>query len=158
MGDGIEIGKSAPAFSLLNQDGTKRSLKDYKGKWLVLYFYPKDNTPGCTTEACQFTEGIEAFVGLDAAIVGVSPDAPESHRKFIADHGLKIELLSDPDHTVMEKYGAWGKKVLYGKESIGVIRSTALIDPNGKFAHLWPKVKADGHAEQVRAKMAELNK
>lgn len=152
----IESGKRAPAFTLLNQDDEKVKLSDLRGHWVVLYFYPRDNTPGCTVQACEFTEGVEAFTGLDAVILGCSPDSTESHRKFIAKQDLAIDLLSDPDHAVMEKYGAWGEKTLYGKKTTGVIRSTVLIDPDGKVAHHWPKVQAKGHAEKVRAKLAEL--
>jgi peroxiredoxin Q/BCP len=150
---GIEVGKKAPAFRLINQDDQPVSLKDLSGRWVVLYFYPKDDTPGCTTEACEFTSGLKQFEELDALVIGVSADSPESHRKFIQKHGLKVLLLSDPDHAVMEQYGAWGPKLTYGKETIGVIRSTVLIDPQGKIAHHWPKVKAEGHAEQVREKL-----
>ena len=152
----LEAGLSAPAFSLLNQDGKSVSLKDLAGSWVVLYFYPKDDTPGCTTEACEFTESIAQFQDLDAAVLGVSPDSPESHRKFIEKHHLKVQLLSDPGHEAMEAYGAWGVKQLYGKETVGVIRSTVLIDPDGKVARHWAKVKAEGHAEKVREALAEL--
>jgi peroxiredoxin Q/BCP len=152
----IKVGGRAPAFALPDQNGKKVALKDLKGRWVVLYFYPKDDTPGCTTEACEFTTSLSAFDKLDAAVLGVSPDSPASHLKFQTKHKLKIALLSDPDHTVLGKYGAWGVKKMYGKEHEGVIRSTVLIDPDGRIAHHWPKVKAAGHAEQVRAKLAEL--
>ncbi len=152
----IELGKDAPAFSLANQDGKTISLKDFAGQWLVLYFYPKDDTPGCTTEACEFTAGIADFQKLKAKVLGVSPDSPERHRKFIEKYTLKLELLSDPDHQVLEKYSAWGTKMMYGKESQGVIRSTVIISPDGVVAAHWPKVKAEGHAGQVAKKLAEL--
>lgn len=152
----VEIGKAAPAFALEDQDGKTTSLADFAGRWVVLYFYPKDDTPGCTTEACQFTEGIEAFSGLDAVVLGCSADSAASHRRFIAKYGLAFKLLSDPDHSVMKAYGAWGEKSMYGKKSEGVIRSTVLIDPEGVVAAHWPKVKAEGHAEAVRARLAEL--
>jgi peroxiredoxin Q/BCP len=145
----------APAFSLLNQDGNQVALKDLLGQWVVLYFYPRDDTPGCTTEACEFTTNWDKFQKLSARVVGVSPDSPESHQKFIAKHKLKIELLSDPDHAVLAKYGAWGEKNSYGKISEGVLRTTVLIDPEGTIAHYWPKVKAAGHAEAVAEKLAE---
>jgi peroxiredoxin Q/BCP len=122
----------------------------------VLYFYPKDDTPGCTTEACEFTDGIEAFAGLEAEVLGCSPDSPASHRKFMTKHGLKVRLLSDPEHAVMVRYGAWGEKTMYGKKTTGAIRSTVLIDPAGRVAHRWPNVKAAGHAERVREKLTEL--
>lgn len=152
----IQIGKPAPKFSLEDQDGTRVSLADYRGRWVVLYFYPKDDTPGCTTEACEFTEGIEAFEGLDAVVLGCSPDSPEKHRKFIAKYELKVRLLSDPDHRVMEAYGAWGEKSMYGKTTVGVIRSTVVIDPEGRVAHHWKKVSAKGHAAKVRERLEEL--
>jgi peroxiredoxin Q/BCP len=152
----IESGKRAPAFTLLNQNDEKVKLSELRGQWVVLYFYPRDSTPGCTVQACDFTEGVEAFTDLDAVILGCSPDSTESHRKFIAKQNLAIDLLSDPDHAVMEKYGAWGEKTLYGKKTTGVIRSTVLIDPDGKVAHHWPKVQAKGHAEKVREKLVEM--
>ncbi len=152
----LEVGKRAPGFTLEDENGTKVSLSDLAGQWVVLYFYPKDDTPGCTVEACEFTSGLPKLDKLDAVVLGCSRDSAESHRKFIAKYKLKIRLLSDPDHEVMEKYGAWGEKNNYGKKTMGVIRSTALIDPAGRLAYQWPNVKAAGHAEQVRAKLAEL--
>ena len=152
----IEVGKKAPAFTLQDENGTKVVLSSLAGQWVVLYFYPKDDTPGCTVEACEFTTGLPTFDKLDAAVFGCSRDTPESHRKFIAKYKLKIKLLSDPEHAVMEKYGAWGEKNNYGKKTMGVIRSTVLIDPAGKVAHHWATVKAAGHAEQVRGTLAEL--
>jgi peroxiredoxin Q/BCP len=152
----VEVGRKAPAFTLPDQDGKPVKLGDYKGRWVVLYFYPKDDTPGCTTEACDFTNGLKDFEKLDAVILGCSPDSPESHRKFIAKYKLQVRLLSDPAHEVMQTYGAWGEKVLYGKKSIGVIRSTVIIDPEGKVAHRWAKVSATGHAESVKAKLNDL--
>ena len=104
----IRVGAAAPAFKLPDQDGTEVTLAGLRGRWVVLYFYPRDDTPGCTTEACEFTEGIEAFRDLDAEVLGCSPDSPEKHRKFIAKYDLGVRLLSDPEHTVMERYGAWG--------------------------------------------------
>ncbi len=152
----LEIGKRAPSFTLRDANGGKVVLSDLAGQWVVLYFYPKDDTPGCTVEACEFTSGLPDFEKLDATVLGCSPDSPEAHRKFIAKYKLKIKLLSDPDHQVMEKYGAWGEKTTYGKKTVGAIRSTVLIDPAGRVAYHWPTVKAAGHAEQVRAKLAEL--
>lgn len=152
----IAVGEPAPAFSLPDHNGEVVSLADFAGKWVVLYFYPKDDTPGCTTEACQFSEGIEAFSGLDAVVLGVSPDSPASHRKFIAKYDLKVTLLSDPEHEVLKAYGAWGEKKMYGKTVQGVTRSTVLIDPEGRIAHHWPNVKADGHAAAVRERLAQL--
>ncbi|HEV8112152.1 MAG TPA: peroxiredoxin [Planctomycetota bacterium] len=152
----ITVGKAAPAFSLLDQDEKKRTLGEFKGQWVVLYFYPRDDTPGCTIEACEFTEGIRGFGKLDAEVIGCSPDDPATHRKFIQKYKLKLTLLSDPEHEAMEAYGAWGDKVLYGRKFKGVIRSTVIVDPAGKVAYHWKKVKAKGHAESVRARLAEL--
>jgi peroxiredoxin Q/BCP len=149
------VGKKAPAFTLKNQDGDSVKLSDYKGKWVVLYFYPRDNTSGCTREACAFTELLPDFSKLDAVVLGVSPDSVESHRKFMDKHDLKITLLSDPDKKVLEKFDAYGEKKMYGKVSMGVIRSTVLIDPEGKVVYHWPKVRVDGHAEKVREVLEE---
>ncbi|MEJ2582441.1 MAG: peroxiredoxin, partial [Acidobacteriota bacterium] len=115
-----------------------------------------DDTPGCTTEACEFTDGIQDFSGMNATVLGCSPDSPEKHRKFIAKYDLGVRLLSDPEHGVMEAYGAWGEKNLYGKVTVGVIRSTVIVDPEGAVAHRWKRVKAKGHAEKVRERLAQL--
>jgi len=152
----ITVGKPAPAFQLSDQDGKTRKLAEFRGQWVVLYFYPKDDTPGCTVEACEFTEGVRGFTKLDAVVLGCSGDSPESHRKFIAKHGLKITLLSDPEHETMSAYDAWGDKVLYGRKFKGVIRSTVIVDPKGNVAHHWKKVKSKGHAESVRERLALL--
>src|SRR5258708_8341539 len=157
MGDvKLVVGKKALSFSAPDQDGKTVKLDEYKGQWEVLYFYPNDDTPGCTTEACDFTNGLRDFEKLEASILGGQPNSEEGHRKFIAKYKLKVRLLSDPSHAVLEKYGAWGEKVLYGKKSLGVIRSTALIDPEGKVAYHWPKVKSAGHADAVREKLKDL--
>ena len=152
----IEVGKKAPGFKLPDQDGTVVSLSGLKGKWVVLYFYPKDDTPGCTTEACEFTDGIADFEDSNAVVLGCSPDPPEKHRSFIAKHNLGVRLLSDPDHRTMEAYGAWGEKNMYGRVTVGVIRSTVIIDPVGRVAHHWKRVKSKGHAEKVRERLGEL--
>lgn len=152
----IEVGKKAPAFTLPDQDGNRVRLSELAGNWVVLYFYPKDDTPGCTTEACEFTDSIADFEGMDAVVMGCSPDSPESHRKFIGNHDLKLRLLSDEDHEVMEKYDAWGEKSLYGKKVVGVKRSTVLIDPKGRIAEHWSNVRAAGHAAKVAARLQEL--
>lgn len=152
----LTIGKAAPAFTLLDQDEQKTKLSDFKGQWVVLYFYPKDDTPGCTVEACDFTAGIARFTKLNAVVLGCSADSPASHRKFILKYKLAVRLLCDEEHEVMTKYGAYGEKMMYGKKVIGVIRSTVIIDPAGKVAHHWARVQTKGHAEAVRAKLAEL--
>ncbi|MGE0432130.1 MAG: thioredoxin-dependent thiol peroxidase [Planctomycetota bacterium] len=151
-----EPGTKAPAFSLPDQTGKKVALKDFAGKWLVFYSYPKDDTPGCTVEAIEFTGLIDTFHKQDAEVVGISPDSESSHVKFCDKHSLKLTLLSDPDHKVLEKYGFWGTKMLYGKESVGVIRRTLIIDPSGKVAHVWRSVKTAGHAEKVLERLTEL--
>lgn len=149
-------GTPAPPFRLPDQDGKSVALHELRGRWTVLYFYPKDDTPGCTIEACEFTAALPSFRGLDAEVFGCSADGATAHQRFIAKHRLGIRLLTDVDRAVMKQYGAWGRKVLYGKEVEGVIRSTVLIAPDGTIAHHWPTVRAEGHAEQVRAKLAEL--
>lgn len=145
----IEEGRKAPAFRLKDQLDRVRTLSDFAGSWLVIYFYPKDMTPGCTVESCEFSGLAKEFHRRGAQVVGCSPDDSESHRKFIQAKDLKCDLLSDPDHAMMEKYAAWGEKVLYGRKSTGVIRSTVLIDPAGRVARHWKRAKAAGHAQQV---------
>ena len=154
----IEVGQPAPPFRVVDQDGKPVTETVLRGRFTVLYAYPKDDTPGCTVEACEFTTSIAEFAELDAQILGVSPDSPESHRRFIAKHALRVRLLSDPTHALLTPYGAWGEKVLYGKKSIGVIRSTFLIAPDGVVAHRWAKVSAAGHAGYVREKLDELRR
>lgn len=152
----MEKGKPFAQFSLPDQNGIVRGSGDYAGKWLVVYFYPKDNTSGCTLEAKSFTDLAGQFAAEDANIVGVSPDSVKSHCGFIAKHGLGITLLSDPDHALLEAAGAWQKKKLYGKEHMGVVRSTALVDPQGVVREVWTKVKAAGHAEDVLNRLRQL--
>ena len=154
----LRVGSKAPAFTLPDQHDDTIKFSDFKGQWVVLYFYPKDDTPGCTTEACDFTAGIKGLEKLNAAVLGVSADSPESHRKFIKKYNLQITLLSDPGHAMMQKYGAWQLKKTYGKEYMGIMRTTYLIDPTGKVAFVWEKVSADGHAKKVAEKLAELTK
>jgi thioredoxin-dependent peroxiredoxin len=156
MSPTIDVGSKAPAFVLKDEDGQTVRLTGYKGRWLVLYFYPKADTPGCTTEACEFSERFPKFEGLLAAVIGISPDEPPALRKFSDKHKLRIRLLSDPSHATLEAYGAWGEKNMYGKKVTGVLRSTVIVDPQGRIAHRWTNVRAAGHAEAVRAKLAEL--
>lgn len=145
----IEAGEKAPAFTLSNQKGVNVKLSDLKGKSVILYFYPKDDTPGCTTEARGFRDEFQDFKKKNAVILGVSPDGAASHVKFSSKYNLPFDLLVDEDHAVAEKYGAWGEKNLYGKKSMGIIRSTWLIGPDGKVKKVWKKVKADGHWDEV---------
>lgn len=146
----IEEGKAAPAFTLQDTDGTKVALKDLKGKNVIVYFYPKDDTPGCTKEACGFRDLWSDIEQTGTVVLGVSPDDGASHRKFVDKYQLPFTLLSDPDKKVMEKYGAWGEKNMYGKKTMGVIRSTVLIGPDGKVKKHWKRVaKAESHPEKV---------
>ncbi len=150
----LTAGEPAPDFSLPDQDGKTVSLADFKGKKVVLYFYPKDDTPGCTKEACQFNENLSAFSRATGAILGVSSDSAASHVKFREKYGLKFPLLTDAGHKIGEAYGAYGQKMMYGKPVTGVIRSTFLIDEEGKIARAWYSVKADGHAAAVLKELA----
>ena len=152
----LKIGDLAPEFTLLDANLKKVSLSDFKGKYVILYFYPKDNTPGCTTEAIGFTGILPEFQKLDAEVLGVSPDSPESHAKFIEKKNLKVTLLSDREKEVLKAYGAWGKNMFRGKEYVGVIRSTFLINPEGKIVHIWPKVSVKGHPEEVKSTLKKL--
>ena len=146
----IEEGKPAPAFTLPDQDGNKVSLKDLKGKQVVVFFYPKDDTPGCTKEACGFRDNFAAFEAADVVLLGISPDAADAHQKFISKYDLPFTLLCDENKTVMEKYGAWGEKNMYGKVSMGVIRSTVWVGEDGKVRKHWKRVsKAEQHPAKV---------
>ena len=145
----LDTGDTAPAFTLPDQDGKEVSLGDYAGTQVVVYFYPRDDTPGCTKEACQFNDNLAAFNKAKVPILGISADSAEKHRKFREKYGLKITLLTDADHAVGEAFGAWGEKTMYGKKTIGVIRSTFLIGADGSIVRAWYHVKADGHAAKV---------
>lgn len=151
-----EVGDRAPAFTLPDQSGESVKLSDFKGKAVVLYFYPKDDTPGCTREACSFRDEHSALVKAGAVVLGVSPDSTVSHQKFAGKFKLPFPLLADTDHAVSEKYGSWGEKSLYGRKFMGITRSTFLIGKDGKVARVWPKVKVDGHVDEVRRALAEL--
>jgi len=153
----LEVGTKAPAFALPDESGTKVALKDFLGRKVVVYFYPADDTPGCTKEACQFNDNLRQFDRSDVAVIGISPDGAEKHTNFIAKYKLRFPLLSDTTRAVMEKYGAYGEKMLYGKKTVGVIRSTFLIDERGKIARAWYAVKADGHAAKVLEAAAALD-
>ncbi|BCL37237.1 thioredoxin-dependent thiol peroxidase [Nostoc sp. MS1] len=151
-----ETGQPAPNFSTPDQNGNLVSLSDFNNQWVVIYFYPKDDTPGCTTEAKDFTDLYSEFSKLRAKVLGVSPDSGKAHCKFIDKHNLSITLLSDPEHQLIEAYGAWRLKKFMGKEYMGVARSTFLISPDKNIAYAWPNVKAKGHAQAVLQKIQEL--
>ncbi len=152
----LEIGNVVENFCLPNQDEEEICFRDIKGRWIVLYFYPKDNTPGCTTEACDFTDNLENFDELSSIILGVSPDSPKKHRNFINKKNLKITLLADEDKELAKQFGIWRPKKLFGREYLGVVRSTFIINPNGVVAYKWEKVKVKGHVEEVKEKLKEL--
>lgn len=141
--------KPAPDFSLLDQNGQARSLADYRGKWLVLYFYPKDDTPGCTTEACSFRDEREVIAEHGAEIVGISKDSVVSHKKFTEKYGLNFTLLSDEDHSTIEAYGAWAPKKMFGREYLGTQRKTFIIDPSGNIVREYPDVTPKEHAREI---------
>jgi peroxiredoxin Q/BCP len=145
----LEVGSKAPAFALESADGGTVSLADFAGSPVVVYFYPRDNTPGCTLEAQDFRAAMPRFTKLGVTVLGVSKDSIASHCKFRDKYKLNFPLLSDPSGKMLETYGAWGDKVLYGKKSKGIIRSTVLIDGDGKVAHVWPKVSVKGHVDLV---------
>ncbi|MCF6173039.1 MAG: thioredoxin-dependent thiol peroxidase [Campylobacteraceae bacterium] len=152
----FKIGETAPQFCLPNQDDIEICLRDLKGKWIILYFYPKDNTPGCTTEACDFTHALLDFDNLDAIILGVSPDSPKKHRNFIEKKDLQITLLADEKKEICEKYGVWQLKKNYGREYMGVVRSTFIINPQGNISAIWSKVRVKEHVKAVKKKLEEL--
>ena len=156
MADWIEEGSKAPDFTLPTHDGTKLKLSSLKGVPVVLYFYPKDDTPGCTTEACGFRDAKAKLAKHKAVVLGVSPDSPESHERFRQKYGLSFTLLADIDHKVAERYGAWREKNMYGKKSMGIARSTFVIDAEGRVAKVFKAVKPDVHADQVLEALAAL--
>ncbi len=152
----IEEGKKAPDFRLASSEGGEVSLHDLRGKTVVLYFYPKDDTPGCTREACAFRDSLASLKKKGVVLLGVSADSLASHEKFKAKYKLNFPLLSDPDKAVAKKYGAWGEKVLYGKKTVGMIRSTFVIDGEGVVRKVFPRVKVDGHDQQVLEAVSAL--
>jgi thioredoxin-dependent peroxiredoxin len=149
MGKPLSVGTRAPDFTLLRDGGNQVSLKDFSGRKVVLYFYPKADTPGCTREAIDFSKLHGQFEKADTAVLGVSADPVERQDKFKTKHRLGTPLLSDETHAMLEAYGVWGQKSLYGKTFMGIIRTTVLIGPDGRIARIWPKVKVDGHAAEV---------
>ncbi|HIP59426.1 MAG TPA: thioredoxin-dependent thiol peroxidase [Campylobacterales bacterium] len=152
----LEINTKAPEFCLPNQDETEICLRDLSGKWIVLYFYPKDNTPGCTTEACDFTAALPNFEELDAVILGVSPDSPKKHTNFIEKKDLKITLLADEEKELCNSYDVWKLKKFMGREYMGVVRTTYIISPDGDIVAAWDKVRVKGHVDAVKVKLEEL--
>jgi thioredoxin-dependent peroxiredoxin len=152
----LEVGQPAPAFNLLDQDGDEVSLADLRGRPVVVYFYPKDDTPGCTTQACAIRDQWAEFEDAGAVVLGISPDDVGSHARFAEKYDLPHRLLADPDRTVIQAYGAWGIKKMYGKEYEGVIRSTVLVGPEGEVAAVWPKVQPKQHADAVLKAIAAL--
>jgi peroxiredoxin Q/BCP len=154
----MEIGSEAPLFCLPDRAGKQACLSDFAGKWVVLYFYPKDNTSGCTREAIEFSGQLPDFDKKNAAIIGISPDSPASHQKFAEKHQLGVLLLSDEDHEVAEQYGVWTLKRMYGREYYGIERSTFLITPEGKLVHEWRKVKVGGHVDAVKQTLETLRR
>jgi len=152
----IKIDEVAPEFCLPNQDDVEICLRDLRGKWVILYFYPRDNTPGCTTEACDFTEAAPDFSELDAVILGVSADSTKKHRNFIEKKDLGITLLSDEDTSMMQKYGVWQLKKNYGKEYMGIVRSTFIINPDGIVKAVFEKVRVKEHVKKVKEELERL--
>jgi peroxiredoxin Q/BCP len=149
----LEEGAQAPTFTLPDQDGNQVSLDDFKGSKVLVYFYPADDTPGCTKEACQFNDNLAGFQAVGVPVIGVSPDDAASHQRFRNKYGLRFPLLTDADHAVMDTWGTWGEKTSYGRRSVGVIRSTFLLDEDGRVERAWHNVKADGHAATVLAQL-----
>ncbi|NPA26989.1 MAG: thioredoxin-dependent thiol peroxidase [Chloroflexi bacterium] len=152
----LDVGQPAPDFCLPDENGQEHCLHDYRGRVVVLYFYPKDNTPGCTTEAVGFRDQYNRFAAANVVILGVSPDPPARHQRFKAKYNLPFPLLSDPERTVLRAYDAWGPKRMFGKTKEGVLRKTYIIDPEGRIAHIFPKVKPKGHADEVWATLQRL--
>jgi peroxiredoxin Q/BCP len=164
----LNIGDKAPEFCLPNQDEVEICLRDLKGKWIVLYFYPKDNTPGCTTQACDFTADFPQFEQLNAIVLGVSPDSPKKHRNFIQKKNIGITLLSDENKDILKEYGVWQLKKMCGKEYMGVVRTTYIINPDGNISAIWSNVKVRKkrkikgesvefkHTDEVKSKLEEL--
>jgi len=154
----VKVGDRVPDFSTLDDSGRPVSLSDFKGKSVVLYFYPKDDTSGCTKEACDFRDAFPRFGKIDAEVVGVSPDGVESHVEFKKKYSLPFKLLADEGHKLADKFGVWKEKSMYGRKLMGVERTTVLIDPSGRVARIFPKVRVPGHVEEVETALRELDK
>ncbi len=153
----LEVGQMAPDFSLPDETGSLRTLAEFRGQWVLLYFYPKDDTPGCTTEACEIRDRWTEFAAAGIKVLGVSKDSVASHQKFAAKHQLPFTLLSDPDVQVITAYDAWKQKSMYGKSFLGIVRSSVLINPQGKIAKLYPKVSPKDHAQEILRDVAVLS-
>ncbi len=153
----VEELAEAPDFVAIASDGKPVRLQDFRGKWVVLYFYPKDDTPGCTREACSFRDGIRRIQAMNAVVLGVSPDGVKSHDKFKTKYNLPFPLLADEDHKLSQDYGVWKEKTMYGRKLMGIERSTFLIDPDGRIHRSWRKVKVDGHADEVLDELRATN-
>ncbi len=154
----MEINKTAPDFNLPDQDGNKHKLSDYKGQWVLVYFYPKDNTPGCTTEACALRDNFPAFKKLKTQVFGISADSEKSHKKFVDKYQLPFTLLADEDKKTAKKYGVWQEKSMFGVKYMGMLRNSYLINPDGKIAKIYEKVKPSAHAEEVLKDIKQLSK
>jgi len=150
--------KTAPTFCLFNQNDERICLENFRGKWVILYFYPKDNSKACTLEALSFTDNLKSFKDMDAVVVGVSPDSVKSHKNFAQKHNLDFILLSDPEHKILNKYEVWKLKKMYGREYMGVERSTFIINPEGHIKYEWRKVRVKGHVEEVKQKLSEIKR
>lgn len=158
MENSIEINDKAPQFTSLDQNGEKIALKDYEGKWVVLYFYPRADTPGCTIEACSFRDSFKRVEKIGAVVLGVSPDTPKAQKKFEEKYDLPFTLVADADKTICNAYGVIQEKNMYGKKVMGVARTTFIIGPNGKIRHIFRKVKPEGHADEVLEYLKEAQK
>lgn len=154
----LKIGSAAPAINLPDQDGTKHKLSDYKGQWVLIYFYPKDDTSGCTTEACGIRDSFPRFNKLKAKVFGISADSVASHKKFATKYKLPFTLLADEDKVVVQKYGVYGEKSMYGRKYFGINRTSFLVDPNGKIMRIYEKVKPAVHSTQVLADIEQLQR
>lgn len=153
-----QVGTKAPDFKCVDADQKTVSLKQFRGSWVIIYCYPKDNTSGCTREAVDFSLILPSFIKEKAVVIGISPDSAKSHRSFIEKHNLQVVLLSDPEHTTLETYGVWQKKSMYGREYMGVVRTTFLIDPEGIIREVWDKVKVEQHATIVYSTLCSMKK
>ncbi|MAG59809.1 thioredoxin-dependent thiol peroxidase [Candidatus Woesebacteria bacterium] len=152
----LKVGQTSPSFALPDQDEKKHRLSDYRGQWVLIYFYPKDDTPGCTKEACGIRDNFSEFGKLDVKVVGISADSPARHKKFAEKYDLPFTLLADEEKKVLGKYGVWARKKMMGREYMGILRTSFLVDPKGKIAKIYENVKPEGHAEEILKDLAQL--